>query len=126
VQAQLARELTTATVLESLEDGDKPLPIEHPRARSAKRSAKLLGKIQILSYTHQVMKETAKNVPEIESVQRIEPARLEEVPEAISDAVAVVGSIGKAGSLATPAHCNEPFRNRAHHEHLLQQPHRGA
>jgi Fic family protein len=34
------------------------------------------------------MKETAKNVPEIESVQRIEPARLEEVPEAISDAVA--------------------------------------
>jgi hypothetical protein len=59
-------------------------------ARSANRSAKLVENLEIFSYIHQVikMKETAKNVPEIESVQRIEHARLEEVPEAISDAVA--------------------------------------
>jgi Fic family protein len=46
--------------------------------------------LEIFSYIHQVMKmkETAKNAPEIESVQRIEPACLEEVPEAILDAVA--------------------------------------
>src|SRR5580704_10053500 len=34
------------------------------------------------------MNETAKKPPEIESVQRIEPARLEDVPEAISNVVA--------------------------------------
>jgi hypothetical protein len=73
-------------------DAGAPLN-EHPSfagARSANRLAKMVENLEIFSYIHQVMKmkETAKNVPEIESVQSIEPARLEEVPEAVSDAVA--------------------------------------
>jgi hypothetical protein len=42
-----------------------------------------------LLYSHSVMapKKSARNTP-LESVERIEPARLEDAPEAISDVVA--------------------------------------
>jgi Fic family protein len=49
------------------------------------------------------VKESAKDAPEIESVQRIEPARLEEVPEAVSDAVAELSAVSaKLGHALNP------------------------
>ena len=65
-----------------------------------------------------------KTAPMIESVQRIEPARLEEAPEAISNLVAeIAAASAKLGHSLNPAHRGKPCRSGAHHEHLLQQSH---
>jgi hypothetical protein len=79
--------------------------------RSANKSAKLVGERRIsLLYPWRYDKQkSAKTALSSESVQRIEPARLEEIPEAITDVVAelaaaaaILSSIGEvaAGHLA--------------------------
>ena len=62
----------------------------------------------------------------IETPTRIEPARLEETPEATADAIVALSSASAGpGHPAASRDRREPLRSRAPDELLLQQPHRG-
>jgi hypothetical protein len=66
----------------------------------------------------------------VESVERIEPARLEDTPAAIADVIADLSAqaatLGRALHPRPPsAHGGEPRRPHAHHERLLLEPDRG-